>query len=211
MLYNYRQIQDWIGLSEGGYVNHPRDPGGATNRGITQRTYDAWRRMHGRPPRNVRGITKEEAEKIIEFQYLNVVRCDALPSGLDYAMADYAVNSGPAHAARELQRVLGVAVDGVIGAHTLAAVQAQNTQEIIIKLCQRRMKFLRSLRHWKTFGKGWERRVMGDLPGVQTGDIGVADRAVRMARMAQNIPAPKQAVPGKAFQTGWLAVIREII
>lgn len=199
MLYNYRQIQDWIGLSEGGYVNDPDDPGGETDRGITQLTYDNWNRMHGRPRRTVRGISKTEAEQIIEFQYLNAVRCDALPSGLDYAMGDYAVNSGPAQAAKDLQRVLGVAVDGIVGVQTLAAVDAANTQELIIYLCQRRMKFLRGLKGWKKFGKGWTRRVMGDLPGVQTGDIGVADRAVRMTRGTKAIPAPKQSAPGKAL------------
>ncbi|EEX09638.1 secretion activator protein [Ruegeria lacuscaerulensis ITI-1157] len=196
---NYPQIQDWIGLSEGGYVNHPEDPGGATDRGITQRTYDAWNDRLGRPRRTVRGISKAEAEKIIEFQYLDAVRADVLPSGLDYAMGDYAVNSGPAKAAMDLQRVLGVRVDGVIGLQTLAAVQAANTQDVIVKLCQRRMSFLKSLRTWRVFGKGWTRRVMGDLPGVQTGDIGVIDRAVRMARESgQPIPAPKQSAPGKA-------------
>ncbi len=206
---NYPQIQDWIGLSEGGYVNHPEDPGGATDRGITQRTYDAWNDRMGRRRRPVRGISKAEAERIIEFQYLDAVRADALPSGLDYAVADYAVNSGPGRAVKDLQRVLGVRVDGVIGLQTLAAVQAANTQEVIVALCQRRMSFLKSLRTWRVFGKGWTRRVVGDLPGVQTGDIGVIDRAVRMARDTdQSIPAPKQAAPGKADESAVRLVAR---
>lgn len=198
---NYPQIQAWIGLSEGGYVNHPEDPGGATDRGITQRTYDAWNRRQGKALRSVRGISKDEAERIIEFQYMDAVQADKLPSGLDYAVADYSVNSGPGRAAKELQRVLGVKADGVIGLNTLEAVDAANTQEVIIAICNRRMSFLRGLRHWNTFKGGWTRRVMGDKPGVQTGDIGVIDRAVRMARgTSQFIPAPKQAAPGKALE-----------
>jgi lysozyme family protein len=195
---NYPQIQAWIGLSEGGFVNHPKDPGGATDRGITQRTYDAWNRRSGRPRKSVRGISKAEAERIIEFQYMDAVRADALPSGLDYAMSDYSVNSGPGRAAKDLQRVLGVKADGVIGLETLAAVASENTQDLIVSLCRRRMTFLKRLRHWGAFGKGWTRRVMGDQPGVQSGDIGVIDRAVRMTRQTPSIPAPKRAAQDKA-------------
>lgn len=213
---NYPQIHDWIGLSEGGYVNHPKDPGGATDRGITQATFDSWNRMHGRPLRPVRGIPKDVARQIIEFQYMDAVRAAELPSGLDYAMSDYAVNSGPGRAAKDLQRELGVAVDGVIGAQTLAAVADADVHALIIGLCRRRMQFLKGLRHWPTFGKGWTRRVMGDLPGVQTGDIGVADRSIRLAREpAQDrayIPPPKQATPGKTEKpSGIIALITRLL
>lgn len=207
---NYPQIQAWIGLSEGGYVDHPKDPGGATDRGITQKTYDAWNRRLGRPRKSVRGISKAEAEQIIEFQYMDAVRADALPSGLDYTMSDYSVNSGPGRAAKDLQRVLGVKADGVIGVHTLAAVAAHDTQDLIVALCRRRMSFLKSLKHWPAFGKGWTRRVMGDQPGVQSGDIGVIDRAVRMTRGTASIPAPKRSAPGKA-EEGTESLISKII
>jgi lysozyme family protein len=197
---NYSQIQAWIGLSEGGYVNHPHDPGRATDRGITQATFDAWNRMHGKPRRAVRGISKAEAEEIIAHQYLDKVQADKLPSGLDYAVADYAVNSGPSRAAKDLQRELGVTADGVIGVQTLAAVKEVEVTELILGLCQRRMRFLRSLKTWKHFGKGWSRRVMGDQPGVQTGDNGVADRALRMVHGVQVIRPPKVSGPGKATE-----------
>lgn len=210
---NYSQILGWIGLSEGGYVDHPDDPGGATDRGITQRTFDAWNKRQGKPKRSVRGISKTEADRIVEFQYLDAVRADVLPSGLDYAVSDYAVNSGPGRAVKDLQRVLGVQVDGIIGLHTLEAVENANTLEVIKDLCERRMTFLRGLRHWKTFGDGWTRRVMGDLPGAQTGDIGVIDRSWRMARGRNAIQAPKKAAPGKGVRTdkGLWALIQSII
>ncbi|MBT3139987.1 hypothetical protein KL867_02895 [Ruegeria litorea] len=197
---NYPQIQAWVGLSEGGYVNHPRDPGGATDRGITQRTFDAWNRKQGKPKRAVRGISKHVAEQIIEFQYLDAVRAADLPAGLDYAMADYAVNSGPGRAAKDLQRTLGVAADGVIGVQTLAAGAKADNADLIQRLCQRRMRFLRGLKHWNTFKGGWTRRVMGDQPGVQIRDIGVIDRAVQLARDASAIPAPVAVTPGKALE-----------
>lgn len=144
---------------EGGYVNHPKDPGGATNRGVTQRVYDAYRDRKGQSRRSVRAITADEVADIYKRQYWDAIRGDDLPSGLDYAMFDYAVNSGPRRAAQDLQREVGVAVDGVIGNVSLAAVQKADVYDLIDRLCARRMRFLKGLRHWSTFGKGWTRRV----------------------------------------------------
>lgn len=195
---NYPQMQKWIGLSEGGYVNHPKDPGGATDRGITQRTFDAWNRSQGRPPQPVKGIPKAVAEMIIERNYFDKVGADELPSGLDYCMADYAVNSGVSRAAKELQRVLGVKADGVVGVQTLAAAWDADVRATIVAVCERRMAFLRGLHHWGSFKTGWTRRVMGDDPGVQAGDIGVIDRAVKLAYGSTKIQPPVVVAPGKA-------------
>lgn len=206
MRHNYPQMQAWIGMSEGGYVNNPKDPGGATDRGITQRTYDAWNDRLGKSRRPVRGISKAEAERIIESQYFDTVRADKLPSGLDYAVADYSVNSGPRRAAMDLQRSLGMtgkAVDGIVGNHTLAAAAKADVAKVIVNLCNRRMSFLKRLSHWRYFKNGWTARVMGNVPGVQTDDIGVIDRAVRLSREnGAKIPAPRFSVPGKAFEGG---------
>lgn len=209
---NTQQVLRWIGLSEGGYVNDPRDPGGATDRGITQSTYDAWNKARGRPKRPVRGISKAEAEEIIVAQYMTPVRFDELPSGIDYAVADFAVNSGPARAVKELQRVLGfkgAAMDGIMGQKTLAAINARNLSDLIVAYCERRMAYLRGLATFKTFGKGWTSRVMGRTDGAQDGDIGVIDRAVRLARDAAEIPPPVVAAPAKAneddtAETTWI-------
>lgn len=200
MRLNRDQVLDFISLSEGGYVNHPRDPGGATDRGITQRTFDAWNAMKGLPARPVRGISEQEARDILAAQYLDPVRFDDLPSGLDYAMADYSVNSGPGRAARELQRILGIGADGVVGAQTLSAVAAYpgGVEALIVALCQARMRFLRGLPTFDAFGRGWTTRVMGRLEGFQADDIGVIDRAIMMHRNAPMIPAPVVAAPGRA-------------
>lgn len=144
---------------EGGFVNHPKDPGGATNMGVTQAVYDAYRDRQGKSRRSVRAITPDEVADIYKRQYWDTVMCDDLPSGLDYAVFDYAVNSGPRRAAQDLQRELGVTVDGIVGQMTLAAVSKVDVFDLIERLCDRRMKFLRGLKHWSTFGKGWSNRV----------------------------------------------------
>lgn len=149
---------------EGGYVNHPKDPGGATNKGVTQKTYDAYRQRKGLALRSVRGITQEELLEIYDQQYWDKVQGDKLPEGLDYCVFDYGVNSGPSRAAKDLQRELGVSADGVIGLQTLAVIDGMSGLELetlIIRLCDRRLRFLKSLKTWGTFGKGWASRVAG--------------------------------------------------
>lgn len=142
---------------EGGYVNHPKDPGGATNKGVTQAVYDAYRKMRGRGPMSVKFITDEELRAIYKFQYWDKVQGDFLPSGLDYAVFDFAVNSGVTRAAKYLQAVLSVTQDGQIGAKTLAAIHSSTA--VINALCDRRIGFLRNLKTFLAFGKGWTRRV----------------------------------------------------
>jgi lysozyme family protein len=147
---------------EGGYVNHPRDPGGATNKGITYRTYNSWRKSQGKPKKNVKSITNAEVAKIYKEQYWDAVKGDKLPAGLDYCIFDYAVNSGPGRAAKELQRIVGVAADGSIGNDTLGAVSEFYDQEKLIEMvCDKRLAFLKRLKHWKTFKNGWTKRVKG--------------------------------------------------
>ena len=144
---------------EGGYVDHPKDPGVATNRGVTQAVYNAYRKIRGRGMQSVKFITDDELRAIYKFQYWDKVHGDFLPTGLDYAVFDFAVNSGVGRASKYLQAVLGVAQDGQIGARTLAAItKPVNT---INALCDRRMGFLRNLGTFLTFGKGWTKRVQG--------------------------------------------------
>lgn len=143
---------------EGGFVHHPRDPGGATNRGITLATLADWR---GRTvtPADVQAMTEAEAREIYRARYWNAVQGDHLPAGVDLAVFDLAVNSGVGRAARMLQRQLGVAEDGAIGPRTLAAVGRVNASRLAGDLCRARLAFLRGLSTWDVFGEGWERRV----------------------------------------------------
>lgn len=188
----------YILAHEGGKVDHPKDPGGRTNMGVTQRVYDSWRRSRGLAPRDVWTIELSEALAIYNAQYLDPIRYDDLPAGLGYAVADYAVNSGVSRAARDLQREIGVKADGIIGQITLARLDEiaergpADVADLIIRYCERRMAFLRRLKTWGTFGRGWTRRVMGHRDGAQADDNGVIDYAVQMTqRDLRSLPAPR--------------------
>lgn len=144
---------------EGGFSDHPADPGGPTQQGVTQRVYDAYRARAGQPARSVRLLEESELRTIYRRQYWDAVRGDDLPVGLDYAVFDAAVNSGPAQAAKWLQRAAGADVDGQVGALTLQAVAAGDPAKIAADVCARRLAMLRTLKTWPVFGKGWGRRV----------------------------------------------------
>lgn len=183
---------------EGGYVNHPQDPGGATNRGVTQKVYDSYRANRGQPKQSVRNITRAEIHDIYKRQYWDMCNADDLPAGVDYAVFDYAVNSGSNRAVKDLQRVVGASVDGQVGEETLRKTRAAADADevgLIAALCDRRMRFLRSLKTWKTFGKGWTRRVQGDFDGFQEGDRGVIDYATQFAIKDLEFPIPKEILP----------------
>ncbi|WP_428029272.1 glycoside hydrolase family 108 protein [Ancylobacter sp.] len=176
-------------VHEGGYADHPADPGGATMKGVTQRVYDGWRRRHGVPVQAVRLIEPGEVAAIYRRQYWDAVRADDLPAGLDYALFDAAVNSGAAQAAKWLQRTLGVAADGQVGEATLAALADPEAGAVIDGLCDRRLAMLRALRTFPTFGAGWTRRV-ADVRAAALGMAGQAGAAVE--------PTPQQAGAARA-------------
>lgn len=145
---------------EGGVADRPKkaDPGGLTNFGVTQKTYDRYRAARGLVRRSVREIEADEVRDVAK-EHWDSVRGDELPSGLDWAMFDFAYNSGPAQPIKELQRVLGCNVDGQLGPATLHAVEVADTIKTIEHLCDRRLAFMKSLRNWKYNAKGWTRRV----------------------------------------------------
>lgn len=144
---------------EGGFSNHPKDPGGATNFGITQRTYDAWRMEQGNRVLPVSRIQDHEVESIYEERYWDAIKGPSLPVGLDYAMLDFAVNSGPYRAIKTLQTIVGVKADGFLGPRTRAAMLTSSDPHLIEELCEHRLRFLQGLSTWSTFGRGWQSRV----------------------------------------------------
>lgn len=147
-------------VHEGGYVDHPKDPGGPTNQGVTQRVYDAWRMQRGLERRSVKDMTSAEVGMIYQVQYWDVIQGAKLPAGVDYVVFDGAVNSGPVQSAKWLQRALGVPADGHIGERTLRAVrECRNHDDLVAAICAMRLAFLQALRTWATFGKGWTSRV----------------------------------------------------
>lgn len=159
MIDRFTECLPLVLVHEGGYANHPKDPGGATNRGITQKTYDAWQKRQGKPPRSVKHISDDEVAAIYRAQYWDKVSADEMPMGLDYAVFDFAVNSGPSRSGKFLQKIVGVGADGIIGAQTLAAVGDYEPASAISQLCDNRLAWLKRLKTFKTFGRGWTRRV----------------------------------------------------
>ena len=153
---------EWALRHEGGFQADARDPGnangGATNYGITQRVYNDYLAASGKKPQSVAAITRREVEAIYRVKYWLAIRGDELPVGWDYAIFDFGINSGPKRAIRYAQQVVGVEVDGVIGPATIRALR-EAPREALDKYLNERLSFLKSLPHWKDFGKGWGRRV----------------------------------------------------
>ncbi|MCD7059503.1 glycoside hydrolase family 108 protein [Pelagibacterium xiamenense] len=148
--------------NEGGYADHPADPGGATNMGITRKTLARWRGISPwweLPKSAVKTLRRAEAGAIYKAHYWDRCRAGSLPAGLDLAVFDYAVNSGPVRAVKTLQALVGVVADGFVGPVTLAAVARRDTKTLIGALCDQRMRFLERLRTFAVFGRGWSRRV----------------------------------------------------
>ena len=147
---------------EGGYVHHKLDPGGMTNLGVTKRV---WEDYTGRQASeaDMRALTPETVKPLYRDRYWNRVRGDDLPSGIDFAIYDFAVNSGPSRAIRYAQKIAGAAQDGVIGPQTLAKIAAycdQHGEEAFIQAyMDARLEFLQGLGTFNTFGRGWTRRV----------------------------------------------------
>mgnify|MGYP000117872758 CR=1 FL=1 len=147
---------------EGGFVNHKNDPGGATKYGITHKTLALWRGLKSVSVQDVKNLFRSEAADIYKARYWDVCRCDDLPGGVAYAVYDFAVNSGPRTSIKHLQRSLGFVgkdVDGYIGGFTLKAVNRADPKKLINKMCDSRLSFMQKLRNWKSFGRGWSRRV----------------------------------------------------
>lgn len=154
---NFAEALQRVLRDEGGYVNHPSDPGGMTNLGVTKRVWEEWV-GHEVDEKTMRALTPARVAPLYKRKYWDKIEGDKLPSGVDYAVFDAAVLSGPGRAAKWLQACVGVEVDGKIGPKTLAAVAAFEG-DLVDDYSKRRLSFLMDLPHWPTFGKGWTRRV----------------------------------------------------
>jgi lysozyme family protein len=145
---------------EGGFVNHPQDPGGMTNLGVTARVWEEWL---GRPTneKEMRALTPLMVKPLYKRKYWDAIRADELVDGVDYCVFDVAVNSGVGRAIKFLQQSVGATPDGGFGSITMALVkQAESDPVKLIEMYSaRRLEFLQSLKTFETFGKGWSRRV----------------------------------------------------
>ncbi len=175
---------------EGGYTDHPSDPGGPTNFGIT--LVDARRYWKGNATADdVRALPQNVARKIYRERYWNALRCDELPAGVDYAVFDYGVNSGIGRAGKVLRRVLAMP-DNTSGVtdDVIAAAAKRAASDLVAAICAERLAFLKALKTFPVFGRGWTARVNG-----------VRATALAMAQGRSSAPVvntPVEVAPGKA-------------
>jgi lysozyme family protein len=159
---NFAQALGLTLRHEGGFVSHPKDPGGSTNKGVTLATFSLYLGRKATVD-ELKMISDTQLCEIYRKQYWDKVRGDDLPGGLDFCVFDFAVNSGPGRAAKMLQDLVGAEADGSIGHKTVAAVLEHVSRETLPKTIDqyqaKRLHYLQALPHWDTFGKGWGRRV----------------------------------------------------
>lgn len=146
---------------EGGYTNDRNDPGGPTNWGIT--IYDA--RLHWKPDataEDVKAMPKSVAIEILRKKYWARMDCDKDPAGVDLVTFDYGANSGVGRAIPCRQHTM--TTDAVVW---------------IKAICAERLSFLKRLKTWKNFGRGWGSRVAD-----------VEARGVTMQLQSRQLSAP---------------------
>lgn len=180
---------------EGGWSDHPRDPGGATMKGITLAVYRRYRPAASKA--DLRAISQTEVEMIYRAGYWSPIKGDDLPAGVDLAAFDFGVNSGVSRASKYLQRAVGVDADGKIGNVTIAAARSADGKEVIQRLCGQRLSFVRALSTFDAFGKGWSRRI-ADVEAravtmFLTAGTGVVTPEIKTALMSEADDAQAQA------------------
>ena len=159
---NFRKCLEVILHHEGGYVDHPKDPGGATNLGVTKQTYEDWMGKVVTKDR-IKELTIDDVTPIYKKNYWTAIMAEDIPAGLDLCVFDMCVNGGRHRATKMLQQLVGATVDGWIGPNTIAKTQAfceaKGVTAAIEGYQQIRQDFYESLKTFETFGRGWTRRV----------------------------------------------------
>lgn len=202
MQVNFGESLEHILAHEGGFQSDPRDPGnangGATNKGITFATFKQYVKRNG-TVNDLKNVTDAQVAKVYKKHYWDKIKGDDLPSGVDYAVFDFAVNSGPSRAAKFLQQIVGASADGKIGPKTIEAVVSCAPPFIIGALCADRLAWLKRLSTFKTFGKGWTRRVND-----------VEDDAQNMANK-RKIPKAVTPIPKPSLWARFCAYISSLL
>ena len=155
---DFNRAFDLLITHEGGFSNHPDDPGGATMYGVTEVVARA--EGYAGP---MRELTLEFAKQVYRKRYWDACRCDQIPDVLRYPLFDAAVNSGPGQAIKWLQAAVGVKADGAIGPVTQQAVNMAAPQPTRQKMIGNRLRFMTNLSNWPSFSKGWARRIAAIL------------------------------------------------
>jgi lysozyme family protein len=179
-------------VHEGGYTNHPSDPGGPTNFGITIYDYRKYVKPNATAA-DVRAMKLDEAKSIYRTKYWAAQRCDDLPAGVDGSVFDYGVNSGIGRSGKVLRRVVGLPDHtSVVTDEVLNAVAKRDAKAVILAINDERLRFLKSLKTWSVFGTGWSRRVAE----VRALSLHLADHPIA-AQAPTPRPVPTEAAPAK--------------
>jgi lysozyme family protein len=153
---NFQECLDLVLKSEGGWINHPQDPGGETNLGVTKRV---WEEYVGHPVKTLKNLTKDDVAPLYEQKYWRPCYCEVLPRGLDFVVFSMGVNAGPGRSVKLLQQSIGCVPDGIIGPRTRGLISSSNGATLIAKFSETRREYYRSLKLFPVFGKGWLNRV----------------------------------------------------
>jgi lysozyme family protein len=179
---------------EGGYTNHPSDPGNETNFGITIYDYRKYVKP-GATAADVRAMKVDEAKAIYRKRYWDAQRCDELPAGVDYTVADYGINSGIGRSGKVLRRFVGLPDNtSVVSDEVLNAVARRDAKAIIVAINEERLRFLKSLKTWPVFGQGWGRRVAD----VKAFSLQLAEHPIAMEAPLPR-PVPTETAPAKGI------------
>ena len=155
---NFKESLALVLKHEGGYVDHPADPGGATMKGITLATFSAFKKR-AMTKDELRAISDADVETIYKTGYWDAMRCDELAAGVDLLAFDMAVNKGVGRAARLMQQAAGVKDDGALGPRSMEAINKMPAKDLIVKVSEGRRDFYKGLKTFPVFGRGWLRRV----------------------------------------------------
>jgi lysozyme family protein len=157
MTQNFRDCLELVLKHEGGYVDHPKDPGGRTNLGVTQRVWEEWI-GHPATEKDMRELTPAIVAPMYEMRYWRTSYCEKLPRGLDLLVFSMAVNAGAGRSVKLLQDAIGVVADGVIGPNTMAKINEANVETLIDKFSEARTAYYKGLKLFPVFGRGWTAR-----------------------------------------------------
>jgi lysozyme family protein len=154
MTKNFRDCLELVLKHEGGFVNHPKDPGGMTNLGVTKKVWEDWI-GHEADEKAMRALTPAIVAPMYEMKYWRTSYCEKLPRGLSLLVFSMAVNAGAGRSVKLLQDAIGVVADGVIGPNTMAKINEANVEVLIDKFSEARTSFYKGLKTFPVFGKGW--------------------------------------------------------
>jgi lysozyme family protein len=196
---NYDEALRRVLVHEGGYTNHPSDPGGPTSFGITLADYRRYVKPYATAV-DVRAMSVGAAKAIYRKRYWDAQRCDELPAGLDYSVFDYGVNSGIGRSGRVLRRLVGLPDNTeLITDQVLAAISKRDAKSLINAINDERLRFLRGLRTWGVFGAGWSRRVAevraASLHMAQHAGVQVTNASSPRVSSPTDLPSAKGMVP----------------